>query len=208
MTGLKAALAECPVIAILRAQSAARFGEVADTLRVAGVRAVEFTLSTPRAVDALREYAAAAPGDLALGAGTVISPEAARSAVEAGASYLICPATCLDVVEEARALGVPVIPGAYTPSEILTAWRAGAAMVKLFPAATGGPEYLRAIRAPLPDIPLIPTGGITLTEAPAYLSAGAAAVGLGNPLIGDACDGGDLAALRGRATTLIERLRS
>ena len=102
-------------------------------------------------------------------------------------------------------MGVPVIPGALTPTEILQAWRAGASAVKVFPAAqAGGPAYLKAVRAPLPDIPLLPTGGIAVSEAAAYLRAGAIAVGVGNPLLGDAGeDGGDLAALRERADRLV-----
>ncbi|MCJ1676097.1 bifunctional 4-hydroxy-2-oxoglutarate aldolase/2-dehydro-3-deoxy-phosphogluconate aldolase [Streptomyces sp. APSN-46.1] len=205
-TGLRAALDAVPVIAILRSQSAERFAEVTDTLRTAGIRAAEFTLTTPGALDALREYAADAPPGLALGAGTVTTPADAQRAVEAGAAYLITPTTCTDVIAEAARLEVPVLAGAYSPTEILTAWRAGATMVKLFPAATGGPEYLRAVRAPLPDIPLVPTGGIGLADAPAYLAAGAAALGIGGPLAGDACEGGDLTALSDRAAALLHRI--
>ncbi|MBT2469166.1 bifunctional 4-hydroxy-2-oxoglutarate aldolase/2-dehydro-3-deoxy-phosphogluconate aldolase [Streptomyces sp. ISL-66] len=201
--GLRAALDAVPVIAILRSHSAERFAEVTDTLRTAGIRAAEFTLTTPGALDALREYAADAPPGLALGAGTVITPADAQRAVEAGATYLITPTTCTDVIAEAIRLEVPVLAGAYSPTEILTAWRAGATMVKLFPAATGGPEYLRAVRAPLPDIPLVPTGGIGLADAPGYLAAGAAALGVGGPLVGDACEGGDLAALSERASAFL-----
>ncbi|MDV5149663.1 bifunctional 4-hydroxy-2-oxoglutarate aldolase/2-dehydro-3-deoxy-phosphogluconate aldolase [Streptomyces sp. SBC-4] len=205
--GLRAALAAAPVIAILRSTSATRFAEVTDTLRASGVRAAEFTLTTPGVLDALREYAADAPPGLALGAGTVTTPAEAHAAVEAGATYLITPTTSTEVIAEAVRLDVPVLPGAYTPTEILTAWRAGATMVKLFPAATGGPEYLRAVRAPLPDIPLVPTGGIGAADAPAYLAAGAAALGVGSPLVGDACEGGSLAALAERAAAFLDGIR-
>lgn len=203
---LDTALDTTPVIAILRATSAKHLIAVAETLRAAGIHAVEFTLTTPGVFDALTEYAATADG-MALGAGTVTTPEEARRAVEAGAAYLISPAICLDVIAEARALGVPVLPGAYTPSEVLTAWRAGADLVKLFPASTGGVAHLKAIRAPLPDIPLVPTGGIGLDDAADYLDAGARAVGIGSPLVGDACESGDLDGLRARANALIERIR-
>ncbi|MER5738108.1 bifunctional 4-hydroxy-2-oxoglutarate aldolase/2-dehydro-3-deoxy-phosphogluconate aldolase [Streptomyces sp. NPDC002262] len=205
--GLRAALAAAPVIAILRSSSAARFAEVTDTLLASGVRAAEFTLTTPGALDALREYAADAPPGLALGAGTVTTPAEAQAAVGAGATYLITPATCTDVIAEAVRLDVPVLPGAYTPTEILTAWRAGATMVKLFPAATGGPAHLKAVRAPLPDVPLVPTGGIGADDAPAYLAAGATALGIGGPLLGDACEGGSLTALTDRATALLNGIR-
>ncbi|MEV6423558.1 bifunctional 4-hydroxy-2-oxoglutarate aldolase/2-dehydro-3-deoxy-phosphogluconate aldolase [Streptomyces sp. NPDC051662] len=203
MISLPSALAAVPVVAILRSGAADRFPPVADTLRQAGVRAVEFTLTTPGVLNALREYAQSPPDGLALGAGTITTPREAEAAVAAGARYLITPATQPAVIAEARRLGVPVLPGALTPTEILTAWQAGASMVKLFPASVGGPEYVRAVRAPLPDVPLVPTGGIGLEEAPAYLRAGATALGMGSPLVGDACEGGDLTALAERAARLV-----
>ncbi|GAA3062967.1 hypothetical protein GCM10020254_03610 [Streptomyces goshikiensis] len=163
---LAPALAVAPVIAILRSRSPRHFAATADALHEAGIRAVEFTLTTPGVLHALREYAESKPAGTALGAGTVMTPSDAMRAVEAGATYLITPATCLDVIREARRLGVPVLPGALTPSEIVEVWRAGATMVKLFPASAGGPDYLRAVRAPLPNVPLIPTGGIGLDQAP------------------------------------------
>ncbi|MEU6825417.1 bifunctional 4-hydroxy-2-oxoglutarate aldolase/2-dehydro-3-deoxy-phosphogluconate aldolase [Streptomyces atriruber] len=206
MTTLSDALATTPVIAILRSGSAARFAEVAETLCAEGVRAVEFTLTTPGVLDALREFSQHRPDGLALGAGTVTTPHEAEQAVAAGAGYLITPAVSPAVIAEARKLGVPVLPGALTPTEILGAWQLGAAMVKLFPGSLGGPAYVRAVRAPLPDVPLVPTGGIALEEAPAYLAAGATALGLGGPLIGDACESGDLEALRERAALLVGNL--
>ncbi|SDI20966.1 2-dehydro-3-deoxyphosphogluconate aldolase / (4S)-4-hydroxy-2-oxoglutarate aldolase [Actinokineospora alba] len=201
---LDTALDATPVIAILRASSAKHLIAVAETLRAAGIRAVEFTLTTPGVYEALAGFKA---DGIALGAGTVTTRQEARRAVEAGAGYLISPAVCLDVIAEARTLGVPVLPGAYTPTEVLTAWQAGAGLVKLFPAATGGVAHLKAIRAPLPAIGLVPTGGIGLDDAADYLDAGARAVGIGAPLIGDACETGDLDALRARADALIDRIR-
>ncbi|MFC8790630.1 bifunctional 4-hydroxy-2-oxoglutarate aldolase/2-dehydro-3-deoxy-phosphogluconate aldolase [Streptomyces cinereoruber] len=206
MTTLSTALTTTPVIAILRSRSADLFPAVAEALYAEGVRAVEFTLTTPRALDSLREFAQRLPEGLALGAGTVTTPYQAEKAVEAGARYLITPATSLPVIEEARRLGVPVLPGAFTPTEILAAWQGGATMVKLFPGALGGPSYVRAVRAPLPDVPLVPTGGISLDAAPSYLAAGATALGMGGPLVGDACEGGDLTALRERAARLVGTL--
>lgn len=201
---LRTALGAVPVIAILRAGSARRFAEVTRTLCAAGVRAVEFTLTTPGALDALREYAPDAPRGTALGVGSVTTPAETEQAVAAGARYVISPATCPDVIAEARRLGVPVLPGALTPTEILTAWRAGAQLVKLFPASVGGPAYLRAVRAPLPGVPLVPTGGIGLDEARSYLDAGAAAIGMGGPLLADACESGSLQALAERTAGLAQ----
>ncbi|MEU3047915.1 bifunctional 4-hydroxy-2-oxoglutarate aldolase/2-dehydro-3-deoxy-phosphogluconate aldolase [Streptomyces sp. NPDC006984] len=207
MTSLTTALAATPVVAILRSGSAARFPEVAEALCAEGVRAVEFTLTTPGVLDILREFTHGLPEGLALGAGTVTTPRQADQAVAAGARYLITPAVSADVIREARRLGVPVLPGAVTPTEILSAWQEGATMVKLFPASfAGGPAYVRTLRAPLPQIPLVPTGGISVEQASAYIAAGAQAVGMGSPLVGDACEGGDLDALRERAARLVSSL--
>jgi 2-dehydro-3-deoxyphosphogluconate aldolase/(4S)-4-hydroxy-2-oxoglutarate aldolase len=197
-------IARSRAIAVLRSRDASRFSEIATVLAEAGVTCIEFTLSSEGALDALRAVARRVPAGVALGAGTVLDAEAAGAAVDAGARYLISPALCLDVVERGGELGVPVIPGALTPSEILAAWRAGAAAVKVFPAAeAGGPAYVKAVRAPLPHVPLIPTGGVTAANARAYLDAGALAVGLGGSLVGDAGEGGDLDALRRRAEAVV-----
>lgn len=200
-------LSEARVVAVLRAADAGRFGAIAAVLADAGVRCIEFTLSSAGAVEALRAFARDMPADVALGAGTVLDASMAEAAVEAGATYLLSPALSPDVVERGRQLGVPVIPGAFTPSEILSAWRSGASAVKVFPASIGGPSYLRAVLAPLPDVPLVPTGGISVDAAPDYLRAGALAVGLGGPLLGDAGQGGDLGALRDRAEALVAGVR-
>lgn len=203
---LREALTAVPVIAILRSPSATRFAEVAHTLHQSGVHVVELTLTTTGALDALRELTADAPSALHLGVGSVTSAAEVERAVAAGARYLVSPAVVPEVIAEARKLEVPVLPGAFTPTEILTAWRAGASMVKLFPAGTGGPAHLRAVRAPLPQVPLVPTGGVGIAEAADYLQAGAFAVGLGTPLLGDACEGGALSALRERTERLREAI--
>ena len=200
---LAAAIEAVPVIAILRASSARRFGAVVDALQAAGITAVELTLTTPGALAALREIKGRSPA-LALGVGTVTKAAEVGKAVDAGAEYVITPATIVEVIEEGARVGVPVIPGAYTATEIFTAWQAGATAVKLFPAHVGGADYLRSLRGPFPDLPLVPTGGVSLAEAPGYLAAGAYAVGMGGPLIGDACDSDDTQALSKRARDLVE----
>lgn len=192
-----------PVIAILRAPTASRFAEVTAVLHESGITAVEFTLTTDGALDALRDCAGF---EHPIGVGTVITADDANRAVDAGAAYLITPIVSDAVIEQGFRLSVPVISGAFTPTEIHHAWSAGSTMIKVFPASVGGPEYLRAIRAPLPDIPLVPTGGVAIKDARAYLDAGATALGIGSPLIGDACTGGDLDALRGRVALLREEL--
>lgn len=208
MTTLDDALRRCPAIAIIRAGTSRWVPAVLDTLLAQGLSAVELTMTTPGALGALRAAADADLPGLALGAGTVLDAASARAAVEAGATYLICPAVLPEVLAEGARLGVPVLPGALTPTEVLLAHQSGGALVKVFPVGSvGGAEYVRALRAPLPAIPLVPTGGIRLDEAADYLRAGARAVGVGSPLVGDAADGGDLAALARRATELVDRLR-
>jgi 2-dehydro-3-deoxyphosphogluconate aldolase / (4S)-4-hydroxy-2-oxoglutarate aldolase len=194
-------LAAVPVVAILRAANADRFLDVGRVLYEAGLRAIEVTLTSAGALEAFARLRAELPPDALLGVGTVRSTTGAGAAVAAGASYLIAPDFRPDVVAWAVEHEVPVVPGALTPSEIAAAWAAGATAVKVFPvSAVGGPAYLRAVRAPLPEVPMVPTGGVGLDDIPAYLAAGAAAVGIGSPLLGDAGDpGGDLVALRDRA---------
>jgi 2-dehydro-3-deoxyphosphogluconate aldolase / (4S)-4-hydroxy-2-oxoglutarate aldolase len=205
---LSEALTACPAVAILRAASAERFPHVIDVIADAGIRAVELTFTTPGVLDAIAAAAAHGYGGIALGAGTVLTTDDARRAVDAGATYLISPTITPEVLAEGARLGVPVVPGAMTPTEILAAYTAGAAMVKVFPCgAIGGPGYIRALRGPLPNIPLLPTGGVDIDTATEYLAAGAAAVGIGSPLQGDAASpDGDLSALRDRARRLVANL--
>ncbi|MBB2947306.1 2-dehydro-3-deoxyphosphogluconate aldolase/(4S)-4-hydroxy-2-oxoglutarate aldolase [Actinoplanes lutulentus] len=209
MTTLNEALQRCPAIAIIRARTSDRVPAVVETLAEAGLTAVELTLTTAGALEAITALAGSLPDGLALGAGTVLDEAGATNAVEAGASFLITPAVLPAVLDRAGALGVPVVCGALTPTEIIAAHAGGAHLVKVFPAdAMGGPAYLRAVRGPLPDIPLVPTGGVAVGQAADYLRAGARAVALGGPLIGDAADdGGDLRALARRARELTDRLK-
>jgi 2-dehydro-3-deoxyphosphogluconate aldolase/(4S)-4-hydroxy-2-oxoglutarate aldolase len=198
-------VAAVPVVAILRAAGAGRFVEVGRVLYEGGVRAIEVTLTSEGALEAFGRLREELPADALLGVGTVRSVGDAELALAAGAAYLVAPDFRPDVVGWAVARGVPVVPGALTPSEVAAAWAAGATAVKVFPiSALGGPAYLKAIRAPLPEVPLVPTGGVGIDDAGAYLAAGAVAVGIGSPLLGDAGDpGGDLAALAGRARRVV-----
>jgi 2-dehydro-3-deoxyphosphogluconate aldolase / (4S)-4-hydroxy-2-oxoglutarate aldolase len=201
-------IAACRVIAVLRSQSAERFAAVTDVLIAAGVRAVEFTLTTPGAVRALEHYARSAPAGACVGAGTVLTAADARRCVEAGAGFLVSPALVSEVVEEGVRLGVPVIAGALSPTEILQAHRLGATAVKVFPAALGGPPYIRLVRDPLPDVRLVPTGGIRMENAADYLAAGSFALGTGSNLTGTVFTDGDVDALRGRAEQLMASISS
>jgi 2-dehydro-3-deoxyphosphogluconate aldolase/(4S)-4-hydroxy-2-oxoglutarate aldolase len=168
----------------------------------AGVRLLELSLTSTDALSVLRRICAEL-GDTALvGAGTVLSDEDARRGAAAGAVFVVTPALC-DGATEALRLGMPVLAGAMTPTEVLAARRAGACAVKLFPARQLGPDYVTALRGPYPDLDLVPVGGVGLPEVPQYLAAGALAVGVGSPLAGDAPDGGDLRALRARAEAFL-----
>lgn len=139
--------------------------------------------------------------------GSVTSAEQVAAVLDAGADFVVSPGVCAEATRVAVAAGVACYPGGFTATEILTAWELGAPAVKLFPAATGGPRHLRDLRGPLPGIPLIPTGGVAIEQIGEYLAAGAAAVGLGGPLIGDALGGGSLDALRERAGAALGAVR-
>lgn len=195
-------LASAGVVAIGRHVAAEAVPAVADALVAGGVHAFELTLNEPQA-DAFRaiEVAARIGSDIGLevGAGTVLSIEAGRRAIDAGATFLVMPHLDDELVAWAAGRGIPAFPGCATPTEILAAWRAGAAAVKLFPAASAGPGFVREMRGPFPDIPLVPTGGVTLETAPSFIAAGAVAIGMGGWLLGN----GAPAGIRDRAAAVV-----
>jgi 2-dehydro-3-deoxyphosphogluconate aldolase/(4S)-4-hydroxy-2-oxoglutarate aldolase len=204
MNGALTAIRECRIVAVLRALEPSHLAVVADVLVACGIRAVEFSLSTPGALDAIRTYRPVAAAGTFLGAGTVVTGSEANQAIDAGARYLVTPAFIPEVIDIGAARSVPVIAGALTPTEVLAAYSAGASAVKIFPAALGGPSYLRLLREPLPNVPMVPPGGVRLEDAANYIAAGAIAVGIGSQLTGDALSGGDLGALAERATRLVQ----
>ena len=191
------------VVAILRGRSASHLDAVLDVLVGAGIRSLEITMTTPHALLAVRRavdrYGAAAT----IGAGTVRTIFDLDAAVDAGAAFLVSPHTDPLLAARARELGVAYLPGAFTPTEIVAAMAVGATAVKLFPARLGGPRYLRDIREPLPDVPIVPTGGVSAENAAEWFAAGAVAVGVGGTLIGDALSGGSRSALRDRALAVV-----
>ncbi|MET7653940.1 MULTISPECIES: bifunctional 4-hydroxy-2-oxoglutarate aldolase/2-dehydro-3-deoxy-phosphogluconate aldolase [unclassified Streptomyces] len=199
------------VMAILRSADASGLPAVARALASAGVTCLEITLTTVGALDVLAAVRAELGPDVAVGAGTVITGGQARDALAAGAEFLVAPVVDTAVVRNAADRGIPCYPGAWTPTEVSQAWRAGAAAVKLFPAGSGGPAHLRQLRSPLPDIPLVAVGGVGIDQARDYLDAGARAVGIGSPLL----RGADrdptpqaLDALTTRARTLLDAVRA
>lgn len=192
------------LVVVARAQRAEDYDAVLDVLIEAGVRSVELTLTTPGTFDRLpgllERY-----GEVAdLGVGTVTDGDQLARAVDAGAHYVVTPITLTALVAQATEAGVPIVPGGLTPTELFASWSAGASAVKIFPAGVVGPSYLKDLRGPFPDIVAMPSGGVDLDSAAAWLAAGAVAVSVGGPLLGDAFRGGDLGALRDRAAAFVE----
>lgn len=174
------------IIAIIRADTGGEeLVKVIDAVARGGVRCIELTMTTPGALRCLeiasKELAGA---DVLLGVGSVLDPETCRMAILAGAQYVVTPITSPETIRMAQRYGKPIMSGAYTPTEIVTAWDHGSDFVKVFPADVGGPKYLKAIKGPLPQIPLIPTGGVNLDTMHAFLEAGASALGVGGNLVG------------------------
>src|SRR5262249_41078029 len=161
------------IVAVVRSDSSTSLVKVIDALAEGGVIAAEVTFTVPDAIEVIREARREVGDSVVLGAGTVLDPETARSALLAGAEYIVAPSLNLDVIRLCRRYDKVVMPGAFTPTEVLTAWETGADVVKVFPADVGGPGYLKALRAPLPQVRLMPTGGVDLTTAEGFLKAGA-----------------------------------
>jgi 2-dehydro-3-deoxyphosphogluconate aldolase/(4S)-4-hydroxy-2-oxoglutarate aldolase len=201
---LRAALARACLLAIARGGEPSRVADALETLAEEGVRLAEVSLSDPRGLDGLAAAAGTLGDRLLIGAGTVLSAAQAERAVAAGARFVVTPAVVAEVADACARLGVALIPGAFTPTEVAAA-APSAAAVKLFPAQ---PAHLAALRGPFPDVPFVPVGGIGPREAGDFLRAGAVAVGVGGPLMGDALDGGSLAALRTRARELLAAVRA
>jgi len=191
------------VIGIIRVDSAQDLVRIAQALHEGGLCCLEITMTTPGALRAIEEAREELP-EVIMGAGTVLDAATARQAILAGAQFLVTPTVKLDVIETAHRYGIPVIPGAMTPTEILSCWEAGADMVKVFPAEVLGPEFIRAVHGPLPQIPLVPTGGITADNAGEFIRAGAAVVCVGSWLVDrEAVATGRIEILREKARRLV-----
>ena len=174
---------DCGVVAVVRADSGALLAKVVKALAEGGVTAAEITFTVPDAVEVIRQVRKEVGDAVCLGAGSVLDPETARAAILAGAQYLVSPTVNLDVIRLCRRYDIPIMPGAFTPTEVVAAWEAGADVVKIFPADVGGPNYIKALRGPLPQIKMMPTGGVDLTTAEAFLKAGACCLGAGSSLV-------------------------
>ncbi|MEV6813985.1 bifunctional 4-hydroxy-2-oxoglutarate aldolase/2-dehydro-3-deoxy-phosphogluconate aldolase [Micromonospora sp. NPDC051296] len=195
---LTAELAATRLMAVIRGTDTAAAIATGIALLTEGVSIVEVALTTPGACKAIEAIRAAAPEGSLVGAGTVLTNADVADVAAAGAQFVVTPAVVESIAESARR-GLPVAAGALTPTEAYTAVQLGASAIKLFPSSVGGPAYLKAVRDPFPDIPFVAVGGVGLADLPGYFAAGAIAVGVGGPLVGDAASGGDLDALRERA---------
>lgn len=171
------------IVAVVRSPDSEQLVEVARALVDGGVNVVEITMTVPDALDVVRAVRRALGDRLLLGAGTILDTETARAALLAGAEFLVAPTLNLDVIRLCQRYDKLVMPGAFTPTEILTAWEAGADIVKVFPADVVGPAFFKAVRAPLPQVKLMPTGGVDLTTAVEFLKAGACCLGVGGQLV-------------------------
>jgi 2-dehydro-3-deoxyphosphogluconate aldolase / (4S)-4-hydroxy-2-oxoglutarate aldolase len=199
---LLAGIRQARLVGIVRGNDGGAAAKAALAAMEEGFRYVEIALTTPNALEAIREVRAAAPDGCFVGAGTVLSQADVEQVTAAGSQFIVTPSLAPSISEAASA-GIPVLAGALTPSEAYEAMERGATAVKLFPASIGGPGYLKAVRDPFPDIPFIAVGGVGLSEATGYWEAGAIAVGLGGPLFGTAASGGDLADMRDRARSFL-----
>lgn len=192
------------LVVVVRASAAEDYDPVLDVLVDAGVRSVELTLTTPGTLERLPTLLERFGDAVDIGVGTVTGDEQLSRAVDAGAHYLVTPITSPSLVSRAVAAGVPIVPGGLTPTELFASWEAGASAVKVFPAGQVTPGYVKDLRGPFPGIQVVPSGGVDLDGAAAWLRAGAAAASVGGPLLGDALRGGDLGALRARAEAFVE----
>ena len=196
------------IIAIMRTKSSDQLIAAAEAIREGGVRVIEVTMNTPGALDVIATASKRFGQDVLFGAGTVLDAETAQVAIKAGAEFIVAPTLNMDVIELCIRFNIPIMPGCFTPTEMLAAWQAGADFVKLFPAEVGGPAMVKAILAPLPQLQIVPVGGVDLNSAAAFLRSGAAALGVGSSLINQKLlESGDFGELTRRAAAFIDEVR-
>ena len=193
---------EIGLLPVVRASSSDEAMRVIDAIKEGGVSVLEITMTVPGAVKVMEDVTAKFGADVLVGAGTVLDPETARICILAGANFIVSPSTNLETIALCKRYSVPIMPGALTPTEVVTTWQAGADFVKVFPcSAMGGASYIKGLKAPLPQIELIPTGGVNLKTAADFIKAGSSALGVGADLV-------DVAAIRaGDAKTVTERAK-
>jgi 2-dehydro-3-deoxyphosphogluconate aldolase/(4S)-4-hydroxy-2-oxoglutarate aldolase len=181
---IKKRILEIGIVPIVRASSATQARQAAEAVCAGGIPVVEVTMTVPGAIDVIKDLVKSLGADVVIGAGTVLDAEAAQRCIDAGAEFIVSPGFDPGTVARAKHLGKPIMAGALTPTEVIAAWRAGSDFVKIFPCGTvGGPKYIKALKAPLPQIPMIPTGGVNLKTAAEFIQAGADALGVGGELV-------------------------
>lgn len=197
------------IVAVVRAPDGSRLVEVVRALHEGGIDVAEITMTVPDALDVLRQVRRELGDKVLLGAGTVLDAETARAVLLAGAEFVVAPTVDLETIRLCRRYDKVVMPGAFTPTEILMAWQAGADIVKVFPADVVGPAFFKAMQGPLPQVRLMPTGGVNLTTAASFLQAGACCLGLGNQLVEpQALARGDMVRIRDLARQYVELVRA
>jgi 2-dehydro-3-deoxyphosphogluconate aldolase / (4S)-4-hydroxy-2-oxoglutarate aldolase len=206
---VRARVLEVAIVPVVRAASAKNAIAAAEAIVAGGISIVEITMTVPGALDVISQLADSGSGDVLLGAGTVLDPDTARRCFDAGAQFLVTPGFDLGTINAARNADRVIMAGALTPTEVIAAWRGGADFIKVFPAsALGGANYIKALRAPLPQIPLVPTGGVNVSTAADFLKAGAAALGIGGELVSAAAlSSGDTAQITKLASQYLEIVR-
>ena len=204
-----AAIEKAGVVAVIRMKDPAKVQAVVDAIAAGGVHAIEVTMTVPGAVKLIEQLAPRMPSGFLFGAGTVLDAATAAQVIDAGAQFIVSPVYRTALITACHARGVPVTPGCFTPTEILDAWEAGADIVKVFPATALGPGYIKDVRAPLPQVKLMPTGGVTVDNAGEWIAAGAVAVGVGSALLDTkAIDAGDYAALTAKAERIVANVNA
>lgn len=202
-------LLSCGIVAVIRAPRPEPLVDVAEALLAGGVEVMEVTFTVPQAPRVLERVAEKLGDRILLGAGTVLDAETARIAILAGAEFIVAPTVNLEVIKLCKRYSKLVLPGAFTPTEVITAWEAGADIVKIFPADIGGPAHLDALRRPFPQVRMLPTGGVNLETAAAFLKAGACALGVGGTLVdAKAIEAGDFQKITSVAKQYVEIVRN
>jgi len=198
---------QAKIIAIMRAQQSTQMLTAAEAIHAGGVCVIEVTMTTPGALELIIEATQRFGDRVLFGAGSVLDAETARLAILAGAGFIVAPTLSLPVIQMCIRYSIPVMPGCYTPTECLTAWEAGADMIKLFPADVGGPDFVKAILAPMPQLEIVPVGGVTIDNVGEFMIKGATAVGIGSSLINQTLvEQGKFAELTRRAREFMEAI--
>ncbi len=199
-------IVEIGIVPVVRAASAQQAMQAAAAVCAGGIPIVEITMTVPGAIDVITQLAKSMGNDLLIGAGTVLDAEAAARCIDAGAEFLVSPGFDLATVQFAKQQGKLIMAGALTPTEVITAWKAGSDFVKIFPCGTvGGAKYIKALKAPLPQVPMVPTGGVNLDTAADFIRAGADALGIGGELVSAAaCKSGNLSIVTDAARLYVD----